>query len=241
MTASAVRDAYQVLSARLAPLAAGILQDVPAVEAIYNPLEYAALPWNLYLERYITAQRRVLFLGMNPGPWGMAQTGIPFGEVSAVRDWMEIEAPVGAPDQPHSARPVEGFQCARSEVSGRRLWALMRQRFGTAAAFFQDHAVLNYCPLVFMGERGGNITPDRLPAHWRRAVEDPCNDTLQQVIEILDPRYLVGVGGFATARLRRVAPQRRVVQILHPSPASPAANKGWADTATGQLEDAGIW
>ena len=36
--------------------------------------------------------KRVVFLGMNPGPFGMAQVGVPFGEVAAVRDWLRIDA-----------------------------------------------------------------------------------------------------------------------------------------------------
>ena len=36
-------------------------------------------------------RKEAVFLGMNPGLWGMAQTGVPFGTVSLVRDWMGIE------------------------------------------------------------------------------------------------------------------------------------------------------
>src|SRR5689334_22585808 len=80
----------------------------PAVCCVYNPLEYAWPAHELYLEKYAAAPKQVLFLGMNPGPFGMAQTGIPFGEVAAVRDWLKIQTPVKKPAREHPKRPVEG-------------------------------------------------------------------------------------------------------------------------------------
>jgi single-strand selective monofunctional uracil DNA glycosylase len=182
---------------------------------------------------------------MNPGPFGMAQTGVPFGEVAAVRDWMGIETAIGKPDPEHPKRPVEGFQCPRSEVSGRRLWGLFAGRFENAADFFKDHFVLNYCPLVWMSSTGANLTPDKLPAAEMAAVEQACLKHLQEVIALLQPSHLIGVGGFAEERLRRAAAAigstAAVGRILHPSPASPAANRGWAEAAGGQLAALGIW
>ncbi|MCL1818442.1 MAG: single-stranded DNA-binding protein, partial [Spirochaetaceae bacterium] len=130
-----------------------------AVAAVYNPLVYARKPHEAYLRLAGGKPKKIVFLGMNPGPWGMAQTGVPFGEVAAVRDWLGISAPVGSPPAPHPKRPVEGFACAKSEVSGRRLWGLFRERCSSAAAFFAEHFVANYCPLVFMDKGGANITP----------------------------------------------------------------------------------
>ena len=46
------------------------------VTHIYNPLEYAAEPHKAYVDRYCRSTKAVLFLGMNPGPYGMAQTGV---------------------------------------------------------------------------------------------------------------------------------------------------------------------
>jgi len=99
---------------------------------------------------------------MNPGPFGMAQIGVPFGEIASARDWLGLEGPVGQPRTVNPKRPVEGFACARSEVSGQRLWGLFRARFGAPEAFFAEHFVANYCPLVFF-EGGRNLTPDKLP------------------------------------------------------------------------------
>ncbi len=209
----------------------------------YQPLEYAWQTHCDYLQRYGTGKKRVLFLGMNPGPFGMAQTGVPFGEIPAVRDWMKISGPVGTPDQPHPKRHIEGFACAKSEVSGRRLWGLFAQRFPHADDFFRDHFVANYCPLVWMSASGANITPDKLPVAEIRPVEAACLAHLRQVIDIFKPEYLVGVGAYAEQRLREAVPNFSgiISKILHPSPASPAANRDWSGTAEKQLIDAGIW
>ena len=215
------------------------------VACVYRPLEYAWAPHKKYLERYAKGKKRVVFLGMNPGPFGMVQTGVPFGEVAAVRDWMGIEESVGKPKDEHPKRPVEGFRCQRSEVSGRRLWGLFSERFESADDFFKDHFVLNYCPLVWMSATGANLTPDKLPAAEMAPVEEACLRHLGEVIALLKPSFLVGVGGFAEERLRRAAEatstKAEIGKVLHPSPASPAANRGWAEAATKQLVAQGIW
>lgn len=95
---------------------------VAPVSHVYNPLRYAWVPHAEYLTRYGTGHKEVLLLGMNPGPFGMAQSGVPFGEVTVVRDWLGIEAPVTQPRHPHPKRPVAGFACQRHEISGQRLW-----------------------------------------------------------------------------------------------------------------------
>ena len=209
---------------------------------VYNPLEYARAPWELYLHRYAQPPKRVVFLGMNPGPWGMAQTGVPFGEIDAVRSWMGLQATVDSPNAVHPKRPIEGFACARSEVSGRRLWGLFRERFPDAETFFADHLVLNYCPLVYMEERGRNLTPDKLSTAYRTALYSICDEALQRVVELLSPEYAIGVGAFARSCLQRcISAPVRIAQILHPSPASPRANRGWAEEAERELSALGVW
>lgn len=185
----------------------------------------------------------VLFLGMNPGPFGMAQTGVPFGEVAAVRDWLGIETPIDKPRPEHPKRPVLGFACPRSEVSGRRLWGLMRERFTTPERFFASHFVINYCPLVFMEESGRNITPDKLALAEKKALFRLCDRHLAGIVELFQSQTVIGIGKFAAGRAE-IALQGKEVQVfsvLHPSPANPRANRGWAEQATSQLESAGIW
>lgn len=214
------------------------------VTHVYNPLRYAAKPHEQYLERYGTAPKEVVLVGMNPGPFGMAQTGVPFGEVAAVRDFLGIEAPVGQPRSMHDKRPIEGFACTRAEVSGSRLWGWARQRFGTADQFFARFFVVNYCPLVFLEESGRNRTPDKLPASERAALEHCCDRALAATIETLRPELAIGIGAFAHKCLQRVLGKQpealRLGTILHPSPASPLANRGWAPAAEKQLRALGV-
>jgi single-strand selective monofunctional uracil DNA glycosylase len=213
---------------------------------VYNPLHYAWQAHQQYLERYAQATCRVIFLGMNPGPWGMAQCGIPFGEVERVKNWLHIDAPIDRPQPEHPKRPVAGLDCPKSEVSGKRLWGLMSERFASAQEFSQQHFVANYCPLVFMEQSARNITPDTLPAQLRQPLEVVCDRHLAQIIGTLNPEWVVGVGSFAEKRAQHVIQGEglagiQVGRILHPSPASPAANKGWSAIVTRQLRELGVW
>ncbi|MEC8420966.1 MAG: uracil-DNA glycosylase family protein [Verrucomicrobiota bacterium] len=210
---------------------------------IYNPLEYAWAIHEQYLKLAGEGKKKVVFLGMNPGPFGMAQTGVPFGEIPAVRDWMNLRGEVDRPSPEHPKRPVEGLACTKSEVSGRRLWGLFSEKFPDAKDFFKDHFVANYCPLVFMEESGRNRTPDKLPASEKKPLEELCDNHLQEIVEILEPDWLIGVGGFAKKRAEEALKgiEIKIGMILHPSPASPAANRGWVEAATNQLKEQEIW
>jgi single-strand selective monofunctional uracil DNA glycosylase len=211
-------------------------------EYVYNPLEYARDPAEQYLAKAGACGKEVIFLGMNPGPWGMAQTGVPFGTVSLVRDWLHIEGPVGKPRSEHPKRPIEGFEVQREEVSGSRFWGWARDRFGTAERFFERFFVANYCPLVFMEESGRNRTPDKLPVAERGELFHLCDRALRRVVAVLDPELIIGIGKFAGDRAEAALAGRdvRIGRILHPSPASPVANRGWARQAEGQLYRLGV-
>ncbi len=215
----------------------------PPVAAVYNPLEYARAAWDLYCNRYGQGPREVVMVGLNPGPFGMAQIGVPFGEVGSVRDWLGVEAPVGKPPVEHPKRPIQGFACQRSEVSGARLWGWARERFGTPDAFFRRFFVTNWCPLVFMVESGANLTPDKLAIAERTGVFTACDRALRRTVEHFQPRFVVGVGKFAESRIRAVlgSPEGVVIgSVPHPSPASPIANSGWARLMDAALSDLGV-
>lgn len=211
------------------------------VAHVYNPLIYARRPHELYLERWGRAPKEALLVGMNPGPFGMMQTGVPFGEVNLVRDWLGIEAQVDRPPHEHPRRPIEGFACRRSEVSGARLWGWAKDRFETPERFFERFFVWNWCPLGFLAESGANVTPDKLKAPERKRLEEICDRALAEVVAALRPRIAIGVGHFAETALRRaLGDTRTIARIPHPSPASPAANRGWRDLADSGLRSAGI-
>jgi single-strand selective monofunctional uracil DNA glycosylase len=214
----------------------------PPVTHVYNPLDYARAPAEHYLDKAGQHPREVLMLGMNPGPWGMAQTGVPFGTVSLVRDWLGIDGAVAKPVNEHPRRPVEGFAARREEISGRRFWGWARNRFGSPERFFARFFVANYCPLVFMEQSGRNRTPDRLPAAEQAALFGPCDRALRQAAGVLRPAIVVGVGKFAEDRARAALSglDIRIGRILHPSPASPLANRGWSGQAESQLLALGV-
>jgi single-strand selective monofunctional uracil DNA glycosylase len=211
----------------------------------YLTLDYAAAGHEAYLEKFGGGRKRTLMLGMNPGPFGMAQTGVPFGEIAAVRDWMGLNPEIGKPADEHPKRKILGMACPKSEVSGRRLWGLFSGKFPKAGDFFKDHLVINFCPLVWMKDTGANLTPDKIRAAEMAAVDEACQKHLRRIIEILEPDFLIGVGGYAENQLVAAKEALGIVaatgRILHPSPASPAANRGWAEVAERQLRELGVW
>lgn len=235
--------------------AAGALRDEleqlsfgPPVAFVYDPLVYAWDPYRSYIERFARAPKDVVLLGMNPGPFGMAQTGVPFGEVKLVSEWMGIDGTVGHPPREHPARPVLGFQCKRSEVSGARLWGAIRKKNPDPETFFAHHLVLNTCPLLFLEESGRNLTPDKLPAAERAHVQAACDAYLLRAFSVLEPKVVLGVGGWAEKRARAVVGalgqdlehEVKVGCLPHPSPASPQANRGWEALARKAVVELGV-
>ena len=214
------------------------------VRYVYNPLEYAWDAHRTYLTRFGGQPGRVVLLGMNPGPFGMAQTGVPFGEITHVRDWLGIETAVGAPKREHPKRKVLGFAQPRSEVSGARLWGWAQARFGTPEAFFERFFIVNYCPLLFLADTGRNLTPDKVIARERGPLLERCDQFLREVVEVLEPERMLGIGTFTTKRALRalgeLAEPLGVDRLLHPSPASPAANRGWARQFEADLRRVGL-
>ena len=211
---------------------------------IYNPLSYAWNAHEAYIRKCGNSPKKVLFMGMNPGPFGMAQTGIPFGQIEHVRDWIGVSCAVDKPKNEHPKRLIEGFNCTRSEVSGQRLWGFFKEQFASAEHFFESHYVLNYCPLVFMEASGKNRTPDKLPVSESDALYRLCDQHLFSVVQALQVEWVIGVGVFAEERaknaLKEITPLK-FGRILHPSPASPAANQGWGEKALAQLNAMEVW
>jgi len=229
------------LSRELSEAVAG-LRFAPPVAYVYAPLEYARVPHERYLERFGTGPKEVLLVGMNPGPFGMAQTGVPFGDVNLVRRFLGVEGPVEKPRREHPARPVLGFSCPRGEVSGQRLWGFAEQSFGNAERFFERFFVWNYCPLAFLEASGKNRTPDKLPKQEQAALFSACDAALVRIVRELSVRHVVGIGAFALGRAERALSglEVRIGSILHPSPASPKANLGWDRLAREDLRKLGI-
>jgi len=220
-----------------------LLEFAPPVTHVYNPLVYAREAWDMYCDKYGQGEREVLLLGMNPGPFGMGQVGVPFGEVAHVRDWLGIETPIGHPSPEHPKRPVQGFHCTRSEVSGRRFWDWAQSTYKTPEAFFSRFFVANYCPLVFMEHSGRNRTPDKLPKGERAPLFNACDLALRSTVEHFQPRFVIGVGKFAEKRIQTALagnPDLVTGSVPHPSPANPQANKGWAALMDRAMTELGV-
>ncbi len=222
----------------------GALRFQKPVSCVYNPLSYAREPYETYLTRFGSGSKEILLVGMNPGPWGMAQTGVPFGEIHSVKDWMKITGHVGTPECIHEKRPVHGFECGRSEASGKRLWGWAADTFTSPEKFFSRFFVINYCPLIFYDENGKNLTPDKLPNGMVERLHQACDKALREDIETLSPRHVVGVGKFAEGRIQKalgnMAEQYKIGRITHPSPANPRANRGWAEIVNREFREMGI-
>jgi len=225
------------LKRTIAPLRFG--RNIPY---IYRPIDYAQEPHEKYLRRFGTGPKEIILVGMNPGPWGMAQTGVPFGEVAHVRDWMGISGKVQTPQNTHPRVPIMGFECHRSEVSGRRLWGWAKSRFETPDRFFDRFFVVNYCPLLFLDTDGRNVTPDKLPAAHRESLFELCDLALRKVVEVMQPKFVIGVGRFAESRAKIALGDLNIAigQIFHPSPANPHANRDWERKIESQLGKLGI-
>ncbi len=214
---------------------------------ILDPIAYAWANHRSYLEQWSRAGIEALLVGMNPGPWGMGQTGVPFGDPWHVRHFLEIDGRVERPENEHPRCPILGLESPRGEVSGQRLWGGAKRCFGDAGSFFERFFVANYCPLLFLAGSGANLTPDKLPKEWMAPVIEACDEHLRSVVAALEPRRVIGVGAWAAKRAektlgddqgsRRAAPL--IATLLHPSPASPAANKGWFRQARKQLAKIG--
>jgi len=205
-----------------------------SVDVCYNPLDYAWDAHEAYLRRMGDSGARTVILGMNPGPHGMGQMGIPFAATSMVRDLLDITGiPVNQPEAADPRRPVIGLEYPREEVSGTRLWGLLSERYGNAEAIASNVFLVNHCPLMlFTGPRATNITPDKVAGPTAHALLERCDEHLREVVEVLDAKRVIGVGKFAESQAKAALADYsvEVLGCWHPSPASPLANRnGGAD------------
>ncbi len=207
---------------------------------IYNPLIYAKEMFYEYIREYVDSPTKYFFLGMNPGPFGMAQTGIPFGEVNTVKEYLKINKPIYKPEREHPNRKVEGLSIVRSEISGLRLWNLFKTYYPNPKDMKKNIYVANYCPLLFLSKvkTAKNITPNKLSKETREMLDSVCDRYLFETIDLLKCEKLIGIGKYAEKKLKNdTIPY---FSILHPSPASPLANKGWSEKVEIQLEANGV-
>lgn len=50
------------------------------IQCIYNPTVYARHTFEIFVQKYCNSKKDIMYFGMNPGPWGMSQTGVRISE-----------------------------------------------------------------------------------------------------------------------------------------------------------------
>ncbi|XP_017856127.1 PREDICTED: single-strand selective monofunctional uracil DNA glycosylase [Drosophila arizonae] len=210
------------------------------ISCVYNPVEYASDLHCAYLKKYLSGTKNVVFIGINPGPKGMCQTGIPFGNVGTIRNKMQLSGEVQQPPLLHAKRPVTGLNCRTEEQSGLRLWNLFEELAGSLDVFFQQCFVHNLCPLAFFDEKGGNVTPDHLKGEYKTLIRDKCLMTLEKQLELLRPQFVVAIGSWIEIELKKRSSYCKsnatVIRLKHPSMRVPNNTK-WAEEAKALLEE----
>ncbi|XP_013097471.2 single-strand selective monofunctional uracil DNA glycosylase [Stomoxys calcitrans] len=210
-----------------------LLTPVPEIKHIYNPVEYAAQVHCEYLKRFLKGPKMVMFIGMNPGADGMGQNGVPFGNISTVRDIMNLNGLISEPPNQHPKRPIKGFDCTKEEPSGKRLWTLFQKlSYDSLDVFFQLCFVHNFCPLMFFDAQGRNITPSELKGPYKKHIQDTCLRTTEAQLHLIQPEIIIAVGDyvFRTLKQSEYCKNKRLLRLDHPSPRS-LNNTNWPEKA----------
>ncbi|KAJ2944781.1 hypothetical protein O0L34_g1671 [Tuta absoluta] len=206
------------------------------VKCVYNPTIYARRTFEMYIKKYCNTKKSVMYFGMNPGPWGMSQTGVPFGEIGSVRDWLGIEGPVDKPPHEIPARPVKGFDCTRTEVSGKRFWGLFKDICRTPEKFFETSFIYNYMPVQWMKSNGCNLTPGDFKTSEMEELFNICDPVFIKVLELYEVRTVVAIGKFCETRAQKATQKYlsgssiEVLYLPHPSPRA-VNNNNWNQKA----------
>ena len=226
----AVMNAAEQLRDASSELIPSLLRECKKIDWIYNPLEYAWAPHAEWIRRFSGNGAPTLLVGMNPGH-GMGNTGVPFGCPEQVRDLLEItDLEVHQPNPLHPKRPVLGLKCPKPEISGRRIWSSLAQRYGSAHLISQTIYIVNHCPLWMFNQSGKNITPDKLTGPATQCLGSICNDHLLAVVDAMSIKRVIGIGRYAQRQVDALFKNLELGWVPHPSPASPFANRnGGAD------------
>ncbi|XP_022920876.2 single-strand selective monofunctional uracil DNA glycosylase-like [Onthophagus taurus] len=209
---------------------------------IYNPLEYAWKPHSTFVKTYCKGTKDVLFLRINPGPWGMCQTGIPFGEVNISKEWLKMNGEVEKPKNECPKKQIKGFECHRSEQSGKRFYGFFKNLCRTPEVFFKNAFVYNFCPLSFMekeeeGKRCANITPDKLKGQIKKDLENICGKTLVNILKLLDVKIIVAVGRYTEKQAVKIIQESQLdIEVIYMRHPSRMAGRNWSKTAQNVLD-----
>ncbi len=240
-TRECVRQAAIRLTTACDDLIPTLLKEQDKLEIIYNPLHYAWKPHQEYITRFAGNGAKILMIGMNPGH-GMGNTGVPFGCPEQVKEFLGINnLEVKQPRMSHPKRIVVGLEQPKPEVSGRRIWSLLKELYTTPEKTSESIYIVNHCPLWMFNEKGQNITPEKLTGASASKLFELCDQHLREIIEIMDIEVVIGVGNYAASRATIALNDLNVVvtKIPHPSPANPLANRDkgeyWKNIAKNEI------
>ena len=207
------------------------LHNIPNITT-YNVLQYAWDGWKQTIDTYADPSANTLLLGINPGPHGMVQTGVPFGAISSVKNWLNITPTILQPAIIHPTRPVHGLAYNKEEPSGTLLWNTVRTMFRTPSQFFKRCMILNYCPLAFFNEKGANLTPDKIPKEYRNDIEQACATHLTEYINAYNITRIIAIGRYAEKKagellqsIPNLTREISIIYVTHPSPLNPNHKK----------------
>ncbi|KAK6639299.1 hypothetical protein RUM43_007571 [Polyplax serrata] len=220
------------------------LKFTPPIDYVYNPLLYAKDLHENFIKKYFeNCSKKILFLGMNPGPWGMCQTGIVFGDKDHVKEWLKLCGQVNKPKKEHPRKKITGLDCSRKEISGKKFWGFFRKLCQTPEQFFQHSFVYNLCCLAFVDTSGKNITPPEIKdIQVRNRLLNICNETFVKIIKEFKFEIVIGVGKFAeknaiTELRRNGLSNVKVLSIPHPSPRSAKIFRVWEEMTLKKLKE----
>jgi single-strand selective monofunctional uracil DNA glycosylase len=211
---------------------------------IWNPGLYAASWHALFRKEYPASAGCILVFGLNPGPYGMAQTGIPFTDLKRLREHLPRLAKglerrgcslAGVGLAPRSLRP---YLSRTFESSAVRVYRFLSRGWGSAEDGWRSVVVANPCSLLFMDAAGENRTPaDLVGAVSRRTgslvaarrLRERCNAlrrlAAREAVRVLSPRGVVLLGKDAQRAMQTgIAPLLGPDSILgweHPARAVP--------------------
>lgn len=214
------------------------LQFPKNITHIYNPIVYALNLHCQYIKKFLNGKKKVMLIGMNPGPNGMVQNGVPFGNTNTVKNLMKIQGQVDQPPSLNPKRPVTGLSCTTEEPSGVRIWNLLQKLAGSLEVFGEQCFLHNFCPLAFFDEQGKNITPSELKGKIKSTLRDICLKYLEKEIQLIQPEIIIAIGSYVGDSLRKLSKQSiyvrtniKILQLAHPSPRS-LNNNNWPEKAT---------
>ncbi len=228
---------------------------------IWNPGLYGET-WHARFRRlYRPGQHPLVVFGLNPGPYGMAQTGIPFTDirrlVSALPDLAaELRGRGERVEPPGLAPPGLRPYLSRSfESSAVRVYRFLKKGWGGAERGWTEVVVANPCTLLFIDPaEGKNRTPADLAraARLRGSGRDQVRELVEsfgrirircavESIEALSPRGAILLGKDVQAALgpalRRILGEARVIPWEHPARAVP---ESWASGLLSALRRRGL-